>query len=855
MMEKTPLPQSDTPSPRASRRLSLRESVFSLRESLASTFLPTSEAAAASQARTHERLRAAEERAREMEQLVERLKREAVAGPSATEAQLRILQLQYDSVRANSQTGPRPSAGLFKMSCATDLLFLLDATNSMRSYIDSAKEQICSIVTDINRSFFQEADVRVAIVAYRDHGDKKPRETLDFTTDTDAMFRFLNGVRATGGGDAAEDVLGALDAAMHTSWQQATRCVMHITDAPPHGRTLHDMEDRHDNYLVPSSEPHKLQHEDVIGRMVALKLNYVLMRINSHTDKMAFVFLQNYLAAAPDAKLLKTNKFYHDAVLLKANKLYVGAPTLKTASSTATTVKSTTSAQGGLHFNEVALGTQYSAMRHLVVSSVMASASRTAVRLSAASTAARSSRMSSGYTIKPSVSADPSLDAVREDDDEDEGDTDIKSAKLPPTQIDTIPPQWDVAGWLDTAEQFQAFSTDVTAAPGLLDRMLASDDHIRISTTELTVLRRQQPFAEGALRVAMYARTPESSNRLVVKAFKTDGKTLVDMAEEMRVQALCKAFVLEFNALAVGVDADNRSSSSSTSIDFTVVTCLQPKSATAAGTACLALEPLLEGTFVKYNSNCGGVSSDGIDTNASKSSKTDTTKSTNLTKSVKPAKTPKTPKPNHNTTAQAFSHFTFERSQGRFLICDLQGVGGVLTDPAVHTRDHTRFRLTDTNLNEEGFKLFFATHKCNILCERLRLQSSADMFITGPFVFRQDWPAADHQTGWSVCCANKLCGRIFRADDTRKTAPAFYWCTTCWPQLAATTQQVLCLAPGPQHGFAVSRFFYESQGQIRPRLCREHAVGPGSMPSDATVFSPPITPHRSGRSFFGARRS
>ncbi|KAK3956950.1 kinase-like domain-containing protein [Pseudoneurospora amorphoporcata] len=54
-----------------------------------------------------------------------------------------------------------------------------------------------------------------------------------------------------------------------------------------------------------------------------------------------------------------------------------------------------------------------------------------------------------------------------------------------------------------------------------------------------------------------------------------------------------------------------------------------------------------------------------------------------------------------NRAAQAFSHFTFERSRGRFLVCDLQGVGNTMTDPAVHTLDPYRFSLSQTNLGVE----------------------------------------------------------------------------------------------------------------------------------------------------------
>ena len=40
-------------------------------------------------------------------------------------------------------------------------------------------------------------------------------------------------------------------------------------------------------------------------------------------------------------------------------------------------------------------------------------------------------------------------------------------------------------------------------------------------------------------------------------------------------------------------------------------------------------------------------------------------------------------------TPQAFSHWTLEHSNGKFLVCDIQGVGDVWTDPQIHTSYET----------------------------------------------------------------------------------------------------------------------------------------------------------------------
>ena len=101
-------------------------------------------------------------------------------------------------------------------------------------------------------------------------------------------------------------------------------------------------------------------------------------------------------------------------------------------------------------------------------------------------------------------------------------------------------------------------------------------------------------------------------------------------------------------------------------LDFIVTSCLNKKGLKGE---CLSLEPFIEGEYIKYNNNAGWINADLVDDP-------------------------------FGQMAQAFSHFSFERSWGRFLVNDLQGVGRVLTDPSIQTQDPERFKLNDTNLGE-----------------------------------------------------------------------------------------------------------------------------------------------------------
>ncbi|RFU24299.1 hypothetical protein B7463_g12039, partial [Scytalidium lignicola] len=377
-----------------------------------------------------------------------------------------------------------------------------------------------------------------------------------------------------------------------------------------------------------------------------------------------------------------------------------------------------------------------------------------------------------GYGCRATKSTTNLSDIVEDEGyGDDEGDV----------SFETVQPQWDRPGWLTEILSVKGFWPDVVVHnASTLNNMMAADENITLSIAEWVIRTRSRPFARGNRRAASYARTAASTNRFVVKSFlKGGGKGLAYFVEDMRIQALCKAFALEFNSLLKNEHL----------IDFTALTCLLVNADAAAGDGCLSLEPFIQGEYTIYNNNTLFVKKDS-------------------------------PDDQFNRVAQAFSHFTFERSWDDFLINYLHSVANLLTDPSIQTRDPNRFKLSETNLNEEGFKFFFAMHKCNEICRKLKLKSTGEMLASGNLEFRERWPAIDPM----VCCSNKLCRRIICLATAHKSTkfPRFHWCDMCWPQLESTAIRWYCLAPGPDHEFDVSKFFYESQGKAMPRKCPEH---------------------------------
>lgn len=132
--------------------------------------------------------------------------------------------------QAENVKSPSPSPQL-------DLLFTMDCTGSMGSYIRAAKQNIQAIVDRLVQS--EGYDLRFALIGYRDHPPQDQTyvtKQFDFTSDVSQMQANLKQLSAQGGGDGPEAMEAGLKAALDSSWRPAaTKVCILIADAPPHG--------------------------------------------------------------------------------------------------------------------------------------------------------------------------------------------------------------------------------------------------------------------------------------------------------------------------------------------------------------------------------------------------------------------------------------------------------------------------------------------------------------------------------------------------------------------------------------------------------------------------------------------
>lgn len=220
-------------------------------------------------------------------------------------------------------------------------------------------------------------------------------------------------------------------------------------------------------------------------------------------------------------------------------------------------------------------------------------------------------------------------------------------------------------------------------------------------------------FEAGGMRICFQVEEIDEDgggSTMVAKVFKKDIPDIVenDYFNEAMAQCMCEEFATNYNKIR---SAPRKLSFLACHVvrihtDEVPIAAIAPNGLltfrTQDTSQCMfVMEHLMTGVFTKYNNNFGEV----YDTSSDK----------NATASVNARHAEML------LTAEAFSHFTLHESGGSMLVCDLQGVGDLFTDPQIHTEEGKGLGMG--NMGADGIAKWVVKHKCNPICRAIGLRS------------------------------------------------------------------------------------------------------------------------------------
>ena len=156
----------------------------------------------------------------------------------------------------------------------------------------------------------------------------------------------------------------------------------------------------------------------------------------------------------------------------------------------------------------------------------------------------------------------------------------------------------------------------------------------------------------------------------------------------------------------------------------------------------------------------------------------------------------------------AFAHYSYQKSNGNFLVTDFQGVGSfLLTDPALHSK--TKEFIDSGDFGTEGFIRFFSKHQCNDICRGLGLKKPSLKLVECEKWVEKAYPHEDKKIKRK--CWIPLCNKELKTHQKR-------YCAECdsWIQ---QKKQIKCRICKKNHEYAP--YYYQLSALMEPKKCKE----------------------------------
>ncbi|RUP44965.1 kinase-like domain-containing protein [Jimgerdemannia flammicorona] len=296
-------------------------------------------------------------------------------------------------------------------------------------------------------------------------------------------------------------------------------------------------------------------------------------------------------------------------------------------------------------------------------------------------------------------------------------------------------------------------------------------------TSNIQAFIRSDPFASGGLRYALPLYQPSDERKLVAKMFKDGPLTKDRYLEVMAIQAIATKLVYEFNRY-----------NPPQTIDFIDVRVVEIEQTHPSEDTYFTVEPYIEGDYVKHNNNAGW--------------------SNELM-----------------ATAQAYSHFTWQKSGNKLIVVDLQGVAYIMTDPVIHSVNPPH-SFGSTDFGREGVDSFFSTHRCNYVCDMLNLTRHPMQPRDPISTITNQLQQANEQSGpRQVNCNAAGCSALVEIGQGGVLGAAAtmsdIYCNSCKRRMRLN-QTFTCNMSGCKIKFSITPYRYTARGEDPPTRCPAH---------------------------------